>query len=233
MATKDPILITGIPRSGTSIIAGAIKQGKVWTGWTDRMFENIPVRDNLVRPFLVKLGADPLCQYPLPELNDCLNLQTWRAQVMALVNRQGYQGGNWLYKGASVAVLWSIWHDAFPNAKWIVVRRKTSDIVNSCLKTWTMNVFTLEENQKKVGANSAGEAWLYWVHCYEDIFRTMLKEVNAKIVWPERMVDNDYEQMEEVFDWLDMRFDMVRVKSFIQPKLWKSWEAKYGKKESV
>ena len=34
-----------------------------------------------------------------------------------------YKGGSWYYKGAKMCLIWPIWHKAFPEAEWIIVRR--------------------------------------------------------------------------------------------------------------
>jgi len=45
--------------------------------------------------------------------------------------------------------------------------------------------------------------------------------LNCKVVWPERMVQGNYQQMYETIEWLGLRWKS-EVLTFIDPKLWKA-----------
>ena len=226
----DPILITGCARSGTSMVAGAINICGAFGGKMSGpnrnnekgMFENIQVRQTITKPYLRDLGMDPLGQFPLPDVKKLNIPADWRQRVESVFQKEGYQSGAWFYKGAKMCLFWPVWAYAFPNAKWIIVRRKTSDIVNSCLKTSFMRAFSRSEFQKAVSVKTEAEGWLWWVHQHEKRFIEMIQTgVNAKIVWPERMVQGDYRQMMETIEWLGLEWNS-EVLSFIDPKLWKA-----------
>jgi hypothetical protein len=142
--------------------------------------------------------------------------------VLASIKSEGLtEGIPWFYKGAKMCQMWPVWNYAFPNAKWIIVRRKTSDIVRSCLHTGFMRAFSKKEIQDRVGAKDAREGWLWWVHRHEEYFVEMLQEgLNCKIIWPERMVNGDYQQMHELIDWLGLKWNNG-IYNFIEPKLWR------------
>jgi hypothetical protein len=127
-----------------------------------------------------------------------------------------------MYKGAKMCLTWPIWHYAFPDAKWIIVRRRTGDIVDSCIKTGFMRAFSREIFRKAVGVDNERDGWLWWVHQHEKRFIEMINEgINIKIIWPERMVQGDYSQIMEMIDWLGLKWNS-EVLSFIDPKLWKA-----------
>jgi hypothetical protein len=135
---------------------------------------------------------------------------------------EGYKGGPWMYKGAKMCLFWPVWDYAFPKAKWIIVRRRTGDIVQSCLKTNFMRAFRHPAFQRAVGVNNEAEGWLWWVHQHLDRFREMMDDgLNIKVIWPERMVDGDYEQLMETIEWLGLKWNS-EVLNFIDPKLWKA-----------
>jgi hypothetical protein len=50
---------------------------------------------------------------------------------------------------------------------------------------------------------------------------------NCKIIWPERMVDGDYDQLYELCDWLGLKWNNNSLK-FIDTLLWKSRQKKGG-----
>jgi len=145
MNTKmpEPILITGCARSGTSLVAGMINKCGAFGGNMSGpnknnakgMFENAHIRNLLMKPYLREIGVDPLCQYPLPDINKLTIPSNWKQEVEKVMTDEGYWHGPWMYKGAKMCLTWKMWHHAFPHAKWIIVRRRTGDIVNSCLRT--------------------------------------------------------------------------------------------------
>ena len=108
-----------------------------------------------------------------------------------------------------MSLIWPVWNIAFPNAKWIIVRRRTGDVIQSCLKTGYMTAY----------AEEAG--WLEWVHEHEKRFVEMIEAgVNCKIIWPERMIHGDLQQLYEVIDWLGLTWKKEAL-DFINPQLWK------------
>jgi len=232
---KPPILITGCARSGTSLVAGIINMcgafGGEMSGPTSNnakgMFENARIRNDIVKPYLQSIEADKMGQYPLPNVEDLSIPVGWQRQIEAVLTEQGCTDGDWMYKGAKMCQHWPVWHYAFPNAKWIIVRRKTSDIINSCMRTGFMRAFNNTSNQRAVGAKSEWEGWLWWVHRHEDRFVEMMKEgLNIKVIWPERMVDGDYTQIKEMIDWLGLEWKLEEITKFIEPRLWKARQKK-------
>lgn len=230
MTMPSPILITGAARSGTSMVAGVINMcgafGGNMSGSTRNnqrgMFENAYIRNNIVKPYLRGIRVDPLCQYPLPDVKRLSIPNNWGEEVRGVMLHEGYSGGSWMYKGAKMCLMWPVWHYAFPEAKWIIVRRRTGDIVTSCLKTGFMRAFRNTAFQKAVGAHTEAEGWLWWVHQHEYRFVEMIEEgLNCKMVWPERMVQGNYQQMYETIEWLGLKWKS-EVLSFVDPKLWKA-----------
>jgi len=232
---KSPILITGCARSGTSMVAGIIhicgafggKMSGPNSNNAKGMFENAAIRNEVVKPYFASIGVDRLGQFPLPDINNLPIPSGWQAKVEQLIQNQGYEGGPWMYKGAKMCLHWRVWNYAFPNAKWIIVRRKTSDIINSCERTGFMRAFHNTTNQRAVGVKNSSEGWLWWVHQHEARFREMINDgLNVKIVWPERMVDGNYELMKEAIEWAGLEWDHEKVLDFIEPKLWKARKKK-------
>ena len=232
---KEPILITGAARSGTSMVAGIINICGAFGGDMSGpnrnnakgMYENAAIRNNIVKPFYRTMNVDPLGQYPLPNIDEIRIPTDWRSKVEGVMKKEGYTDGHCFYKGAKMCQHWPVWAYAFPDAKWIIVRRKTSDIINSCIRTGFMRAFHNSNTQRAVGAKTEWEGWLWWVHQHENRFVEMMQEgLNCRIVWPDRMVDENYQQMEETIEWLGLEWKDQEVKDFISPKLWKSKQLK-------
>ena len=186
------------------------------------MFENAAIRNNIVKPYYRSIKVDPLGQYPLPSVDKMKVPTDWRERVEQVMVDQGYKSGPWMYKGAKMCQHWPVWNYAFPDAKWVIVRRKSADIVNSCNRTAFMRAFSNHLKQKAVGAASQDEGWLWWVHQHLDRFKEMIEaDMRPMIVWPDRMVEGDFGQVKEMIDWLGLTWT-DEVENFIDPKLWKS-----------
>lgn len=223
MIEQPPIFITGIPRSGTTMIARVINACGVFAGGgvtqKNSMFENVNINKMVVRPYMERMGTDPLGQFPLPNLNDLSIPLTWRNAVEGILTEvEGYIRGPWMYKDTKMSLIWPVWNNAFPNAKWIIVRRRTGDIVQSCLKTGYMKAYETESG------------WLEWIHEYEKRFVGMIEAgVNCKILWPERMMTGDLAQLNEVINWLGITWRKEAL-SFIDPLLWGNKQKERSKK---
>ncbi len=227
---KAPILITGVPRSGTSMVAGAIELcgafgGEMFGASKNNpkgMYENKAIREEIVKPYIKSIGADPRCQHPLPSTEDMYVPLNTASRVRSAIESQGYAGGPWFYKCPKLSLIWPVWDYAFPKAKWLIVRRRTGDIVQSCLKTGFMNAYARPSVMAAVGAKTEEEGWIWWVREHEKRFVQMIEAgLNVKVIWPERMVSGDYEQLYEAIDWLGLHWTS-KVLDFIDPKLWKA-----------
>lgn len=218
-----PILITGCARSGTSMSAGIIDLCGAWGGETSGsnknnrkgMFENASIRNNFVKPFLASIGADPMGQHPLPDIEKCKLMSVaaiveWRKKILTEIHFQGYKGERqWYYKGAKLCLIWPLWHRAFPKAKWIIVRRKSEDIVQSCLKTSFMRAYNKEEG------------WYKWVDHHKDRFLEMEQAgLDIRYIWPQKMIDFDLMEMGLIIAELGLKWDQQIVEDFIEPAYW-------------
>src|SRR5262245_12708768 len=95
-----PVLIAGLPRSGTSLVAGSLMHCGLWLGRTvggnahnpKGYFENAAIREGVVKPILERLGADPLGVRSLPRSGVGFDVPQLRAYLAQVLQRQGYDG---------------------------------------------------------------------------------------------------------------------------------------------
>jgi hypothetical protein len=204
---KSPIFITGIERSGSTIIAKIIKHCGAFTGTSTEMLENIEVK-GLMDKYYELLGADTRGQYPLPDTKKLIIPTNWKSKTEECL--QEWKGEPWMLKGSRLCQIWPVWHYAFPNAKWIIVRRRTPDIVESCLKTGYMKAYKDKEG------------WTGWVHEHIKLFNEMIEAgIVCKEVWPERMAMGDYNQIKEVVEWSGLTWDNDVI-DMVTPLMWNS-----------
>lgn len=141
---RRPILVTGMARSGTSLVAGLLALSGAWTGRTlagnehnpKGYFENLALREGVNKRLLQALGCDPLGIARLPDLDALPKTDGLAEPILAALEKQGYDGTRpWLFKDAKTALLWPIWRDNFPAARWVIVRRDEAGVLASCLRT--------------------------------------------------------------------------------------------------
>lgn len=220
MLNNAPIFITGCARSGTSLVAGIINlsgaAGGDMSGETSSnrkgMFENKIIREQICKPFLRSIGADVLGQNPLPEMSKLQSfsgafINTWRKRVYAAIGAK--ENEFWFYKGAKMCLMWSVWHLAFPKAKWIIVRRDTEKIIDSCLKTLFMKAY------------STREGWRGWVQEHEKRFDEMRKNnLNITEIWAQNIIDENYSQIKQFVEGNGLIWDEGKVAEFVSKDLW-------------
>ena len=207
----NPILVTGVERSGSTLIARILDMCGVWSGDCSRMYEN----DKLFRFIKRKSPFFPDSKLITPFISlDGL--------VLNEIKQQDWNGKDWMVKGSKLAQYWPLWYYSFPNAKWIIVRRRTGDIIQSCIKTGYMKLFKNPDNLELLGFEDEAQGWLWWVHQYEKKFIEMMQSgVNCKVVWPDRMVVGDYDQIKEMVDWLGLKWN-DKIPEVFEPLLEKS-----------
>jgi len=200
-----PILVTGIERSGSSIIGQIIGLCGAFAGKVTPMQENIGIKKVMDR-FYSKIGADIKGQYPLPDLGKLSIPVNWEKSVKDCLLAEGYIDTNlWMYKSNRIAQIWPVWAHAYPDAKWIIVRRRTGDVVESCLKTGFMTAYEDSIVKQLIGVETDREGWLWWVHEHEKMFVSMIESgLNCKVIWPERTLTGDFRQIYEMLDWLGL-----------------------------
>ncbi len=222
--TPSPIIVTGCARSGTSLIAGVLAHCGAWVGdctgptsWNRKgQFENEFIRDRLTKPLLKSIGADPMGQYPLPEVEE-RNLRSfgpeWRRKVLSAVLNQGYAGDvPWMVKGAKACLIWPVWAEAFPQAKWVIVRRDDERIIDSCMKTSFMR------------KHKTRDGWQSWIDHHKACWKAMGRRVGHIEVWSDHVVKSVHYDDFTIARWMvesvGLQWDEQKVKQFIDPKLW-------------
>jgi len=202
---NSPIFITGCQRSGSTIIAKIIKHCGTFTGSTTEMMENIYI-NNCIEDYYKLHGWDDQYKLPNTKLSSCVLY----SNIKRGLKYDGYlEDKPWVYKSSKICQTWWLWNK-YKNAKWIIVRRRTGDIIQSCLKTGYMNAY------------QDYDGWLGWVHEHEKLFVEMIEAgVNCKQIWPERMAVGDYTQMKETVEWLGLTWnkDIINI---VEPLLWNS-----------
>jgi len=223
----DPILVVGCARSGTSMTAGMLNicgafGGEMYGPSPEAgkgMFENCRLRTEIVKPYLKKIGSDPMGQKPLPNNRQVFEVSQpevdkWRSDIQKLILSQGYVDGKWFLKCTKAASIWYIWHKAFPSAKWIIIHRDHADIIRSCQLTRFMRAYR------------DAEGWQKWIDIHEKRFAEM-HTAGLDIIdfWPSRLCAGDFDYAKQMIEKVGLVFDEKMCRAFIEPK-WFNEEGK-------
>lgn len=204
MIMPSPIFVLGAARSGLAMTARIIEAAGAWGGicWGSNRAEmnNREIQTSLIEPYLRLCGADPKGQWPLPDGGSLLTVGNLKQRMEHLMVGQGYmrqkEGTQWFLKDHRLALLWPAFHEAFPGARWVLVRRERDAVVNSCMNTTYMNRIHTEDG------------WCWWY----DFYRARLDEIQQQSwldsyeVWPTKYVDGDTAEIHGVIDGLGLNW---------------------------
>jgi len=219
----SPILITGLPRSGTSLVAGCISLcgafgGKVKGGtcWNEKgFFENVEIKKNAVKNILEENELCPVGVRSLPSPSyKFKNVPCIRIEVKKILFRHQYmEDMPWYFKDAKLALVWKVWQNAFPNAIWVVVTRNKESVINSCKNTSFMYSKGLSDRE-----------WEEWADKYTQIVNsnsldTVLVGGSVLTVDTDRLMSGDYEEIKNVIALLELRYNS-EIETFVDKSLW-------------
>jgi len=219
---KSPILITGCPRSGASLVAGLIGISEIWGGeWFEETYENKLLKNRINKNVLRMMGSDSEGQFPLVNTNQ-IKLEEWvksvRNGIESSLAEEEYNYGPWFYKDFKLVLLWPIWHDIFPDAKWVIVNRNKRDIVSSCMKSPLMDAF---------GRPSLWEALV-------GEYRTRIDGLRAQVefidVWPDRIILGHEDELSKLESFIELPIDRERAAKFVDKDAWRKDHGDYTKR---
>ena len=135
------ILITGCARSRTSMPTAMLQACGANLGRpadVNDLNENLAVRQNILKPMISRFGGDPLGQTHFPNPNAVKPVEGLKFRALDAL---GGPRADLAYKDAKLALVWQSWADAFPDAKWVIVRRSREGIIDSCIRTSFMRAY--------------------------------------------------------------------------------------------
>lgn len=200
------IFVTGCARSGTSLTTKILKAHGCCLGQSDRineLYENVGVRQNVLKPYLRSLGADPQGQRELPDTSEVVAPRGFKDDVLKYILGNEPRA----YKDAKLTLVWPAFADAFPDAVWVLVRRNAERIVDSCLRTPFMRAY----NDR--------DGWMRWVEEHERRFDLMKAALDLVEVWPDEVID-DPSSFAPIAEFCGLRFDLDATEAAIDRDVW-------------
>lgn len=131
---KNPIFITGCPRTGTSMLTRILVFHGAWVGKTigpsvDNplgYYENRKFSD-IMKAQLKQNNHRAMSTPPIPERLEFDN--DWIDQVKHTVRANGNKP--WVIKDSKLLLVYPLWASAFRGARWVLTRRPVNDVIES------------------------------------------------------------------------------------------------------
>jgi hypothetical protein len=173
-------------------------------GAVNDLNEHGAVREKVLKPYLRSIGADESGQFPLPRYHDIKFDPTFGARVLK------HLGGADCYKDAKIALVWLLWVEHFPDARWVIVRRDPDDIAASCMRTRFMRAYKTHQE------------WVWWAQEYHDRCDALMQAVGDKAinVWPHEAIKGDTEAYRAAVEHAGLSWNADAVRSVVQPSRW-------------
>lgn len=219
MEERDPIIITGLPRSGTSLTAGIMHLCGAWVGYQKPRtqynpkgdFENTEIQRKIIRPFLESIDCCPMGLTKLPEVGHDRGALSGelRSGVFSALHEQGYYNEPWILKECKIALFPHVWRDAFPNAKWVIVKRRDTAVLSSCFRAHPM--------MDRMGDDI--DRWVDWLKTY----KTHVESIDwaDMVITPNSDIMSNPRIMREKMEELGLnKWPAEEIKQFIDKGIW-------------
>lgn len=217
---STPIFILGLPRSGTSMVAGSINISGAWSGRTvpgDResnpkgFFEHIVIREHIIKKLLIYAGCDPLGVRKLPDPQLLGEVSNLADIIKNILLSEGYKNDRpWMYKDAKLTLLWPVLLKTFPDAKWVIVNRDLEGFVNSCCRTHFMKQHSTDHNYWKQFAKEYQIRLDALKNNSDNVFEISSPEI----------IKGDFTNLKKIIVQLGLKYKENKLKKFISPAYW-------------
>jgi len=216
----QPLLMIGLPRTGSSMTAALFEMSGLWLGKTvpgggpenpKGFFENTVLREHITKPILKALNCDPLGVRNFPKINALPVIPDFKEVVLETIKNEGYQGNQlWGYKDSLMTLLWPIWLHAFPHTTFIIINRREEDVINSCLNTF----FMAQHSKDPVFWELFITEYKFRINCLKKVC-TQIYELDS-----EDLIKREYRPIESIMEKLNLTWDKEKADAFIEKKYW-------------
>jgi hypothetical protein len=215
-AGMNVVFVMGMPRSGTSMIAGLLaqhgwaagknmQQGNV--GNTKGYWENRSIR-SINHQVLSRMGGHPNGMSRMPEWTTEPKVARFVQEAVTRVLAQEGMKEPWMFKDPKLSLVWPQWLHAFPDATVVITRRNFRDALKSAGK------FFAKQKYKSLGSIMG----TYFERLNELIFLGQL-EMSTNTVY---VVDTDEmiagrinSKFKEAF-----RLEDAKIATWVDPQMW-------------
>lgn len=200
------ILVTGAARSGTSVITSMLQACGGYLGSPENvneLYENLAIRENLLKPILQHYGGDRRGQRRFPRVPKPSELSPF--DLPYHFHREFGDQDTPVYKDAKLILLWEVFQRELHNVEWLIVRRPKDQIVDSCMRTHFMNSYATKED------------WERWVDYHEERIEDLKANCeNWEEVWSNEIIEDPME-LQGLVEWYGLDWNEDAVMKCVDP----------------
>lgn len=203
---RPPFLVTGYPRSGTSLICGCLANSGVWTGRVRKpdqfnpkgYFEN----HEIYRAVANARNGNDLYR-----------------KIGHVMDSQGYDFNKpWLFKAFELVIEKAdLWKKAWPGTIFIITKRKIEDVLES----------NLASNSARFGESSRYAKKEYWQGVFAEMdpkIEKLARGHRAYVIESSGSRDKTWKAIKGPAAIGYVRVKKKTVEEFIDPSLWGDWK---------
>ena len=210
MIQQNPILIAGPPRSGTTMLAGLLNYHGVWIGegrtthypGTNPEFvsENQEIK-NILKSQAQKIGYT---NWGVPLSDGCSG-----SEMKCLLEQIVPEGSPWLIKTSWTLLFYDFFIEAYPEARWVFPRRNLRKVLDSMNRHPGMRRRSNKQKNQFIRALGTRQSFISGqVDTY----------INVDV---EAISRRDMDEIERLFNFLEMEVNESIVNDWINPKIMK------------
>ena len=198
----EPIIVLGMPRSGSSMAAGLFAEHGVWTGSCREpsqyngkgFFENFAIKKVIIK-MQGPIVHDGLLGQPMPG---------FRELVEAAIKRDGYESGPWLWKGS--ALYWPCFYEFQPT--WVLCRRPSQQIFDSCRSSGIFGKDLSDERLREI------------IDLHQKVMDNLATGAKAFQVDTWKVAQGDYTSIISAVNGCGLEFDYDLTRAFVDSSMW-------------
>ena len=211
------IIITGPPRSGTSMIAGILVKCGAFAGQTigpvphneKGTFQNQLIMEKLIIPMLIVFRLyNEWGMHVIPERTPFV-ADLWEYADGILRNDPHYKDGLLLMvKAPQIALMWQTWNFAFPKARWIWCDRDKEAIARSCIRAARYESLTDPPYNFR--------EWKEWVEAHDaKLFEMAEEKLDIAVIDTRKVADGDFTQIKAFVDMAGLEWNEEGIVEFV------------------
>lgn len=219
----EPVLITGTPMSGCSLVAGILYYCDIKGGVLDNPGENKCNFENqelkhLVSNVFILNKLDPQTFQSIPKQFFTLP-QDFKRQCFDIMKKQGVSE-KWFYKDVRLSLIWKPLNYCFSDARWVYVTRGKEDIMKACENNSFLDFFKFGKPIYHNDREFLLKRLENYVDCYIEKGVELRFACNhVKVVHLEKIKQYDFRELKEVVEWCGGVWNEKHVKSYVKKRI--------------
>lgn len=232
---KDPIILLGMHRSGTTLLSEFLSRFGILLGSSlDVHHESVFFKD--INDWILQvahstwdmpINVQYLLEQPMArrkvenELYEQVNSHRFWLSYVGLKNTFKFYGNSkimWGWKDPRTTLTWPIWHNLFPQARYIFIYRNGVDVANSLKVREGKRLSAIHNKTLSLRCANIERAFELWEE-YNHIFYEYLHEYpNMPLlhICYEKLLEDPKNKIEKIISFLGLNLDKSKISAICE-----------------